>query len=90
MIAAGKGNILSANNWGKAKTISQIVGISAIIAVEYAKYIFVYSSSMMPDNLIMGLEVFAQALLWLSVAITIISGWIYLYDNRKIFMDSAV
>ena len=30
MIAAGKGNILSVNNLGKAKTISQIAGLAAI------------------------------------------------------------
>lgn len=35
LVAAGKGSVIAANNWGKAKTVSQIVAICVILLLQY-------------------------------------------------------
>ena len=35
LVAAGKGSVIAANNWGKAKTVSQIIAICVILLLQY-------------------------------------------------------
>ena len=35
LVAAGKGKVIAANNWGKLKTVSQIVAICVILFTQY-------------------------------------------------------
>lgn len=35
LVAAGKGSVIAANNWGKVKTVSQIVAICVILLLQY-------------------------------------------------------
>lgn len=35
LVAAGKGSVIAANNWGKAKAVSQIVAICVILLLQY-------------------------------------------------------
>lgn len=35
LVAAGKGTVIAANNWGKIKTVSQIVAICVILLLQY-------------------------------------------------------
>lgn len=35
LVAAGKGSVIAANNWGKIKTVSQIVAICVILLLQY-------------------------------------------------------
>ncbi|MCL2486416.1 MAG: CDP-diacylglycerol--glycerol-3-phosphate 3-phosphatidyltransferase [Oscillospiraceae bacterium] len=88
MVEAGKGVVIPANNWGKAKTITQIAAIVLLMTVEYAKYIINHFAAFQSDELFAAADVLAQSFLWLSAAITLISGAIYLYQSRAVFKDT--
>ncbi|MFW6016798.1 MAG: CDP-diacylglycerol--glycerol-3-phosphate 3-phosphatidyltransferase [bacterium] len=62
VIAASEGIVISANKWGKLKTISQIIAI--IIVIIEPEVIFI--PPLLPHILI-----------WLAVFITVYSGYIY-------------
>ena len=85
MVEAGKGNVIPANGWGKAKTIIQIIGIVTVFVVEYAKYIINYFEIPAPITIIDIADISAQVVLWFSAAITLLSGFIYLKASKEIF-----
>ena len=89
LLAASKNVVLAAERYGKHKTISQIVAIIAILVV--ASY---------QDWGIVGRAVFGFGLFdrpwslwfteiskWVAVALTVISGCVYLWRNRALYMD---
>ncbi len=77
LVCVGGGKVIAANMWGKAKTVSQMAAIIAVLAVESVKSV-VY----LPDAVVYGTHIFLTALLWLSAVLTVISGVIYLWQNR--------
>ena len=80
LVAAGKGKVVAANNWGKAKTVSQIVAVLLILIMQYIL-----------ENLGLISSIFYVAsdiLMWIVVALTLISGIIYMWDNRE-FVKNA-
>ncbi len=77
LVCVGSGKVIAANMWGKAKTVSQMAAIIAVLAVESLKSV-VY----LPDVLVFGLHVALTVLLWVSAVLTVISGVIYLWQNR--------
>jgi len=89
LLAASKNAVLAADAWGKQKTIWQIIAIIAILVV--MSY---------PSWPVVGDTVFGWALagkpwsvwfrgfsLWITVALTAISGWLYLWRNRQIYLS---
>ncbi len=62
VVAASEGIIISASYWGKAKTVTQILAVLSFI---------VY------PNLIALPELIPVTILWLAVAITLYSGYLY-------------
>ena len=85
MIQAGRGNIIPANNWGKAKTVIQIVAIVTVFVTQYIKYIIAHFKIGVPDIVPQIGDIAAQALLWISAVVTLISGAVYLFQSREIF-----
>lgn len=73
-IAASDGEVIAASGIAKWKTTTQMVAI--ILLLFY--------------NVPFGLDGFPLALifLWISVILTIISGWDYFYKNRRIILKS--
>lgn len=85
LLAASKGVVLAAEKYGKHKTISQIVAIIALLLTDA-------SAEWIPplQHIFAGwLPVFAVIMLWLTVALTAISGLIYLWRNRKIYLSDV-
>jgi phosphatidylglycerophosphate synthase len=83
LLAASKNVVLAAERYGKHKTISQIVAIIALLVVDACnewpaglKNLFV---SWVPE--------FAVIALWVTVALTAISGLIYLWRNRELYLS---
>jgi CDP-diacylglycerol--glycerol-3-phosphate 3-phosphatidyltransferase len=90
LLAASKNVVLAAEGYGKHKTISQIVAIISILVV--ASY---------PDwgpvgRAVFGFHVFgdvpwansfAELAKWVAVILTFISGWLYLWRNRAIYLQ---
>lgn len=82
LIAVEQGNVIAANNWGKAKTISQMV---AIIVTLLLQTVLGFLSP--PPALFSVFTIITQVLIWISVLLTMISGIIYAKDSAHLFKD---
>ena len=78
MIAAESGTVIAANMWGKVKTVLQMLTILF--------YYFAAALGGPPD--ILGVGLITQVLCWLVAAATVLSGGIYLWQNRSCFMQA--
>jgi CDP-diacylglycerol--glycerol-3-phosphate 3-phosphatidyltransferase len=89
LLAASKNLVLAAEGFGKHKTISQIVAIIAVLVVQ------AYPQWGGVGQAVFGFEImgrawapqFAQLAIWVSVGLTILSGSIYLWKNREIYLQ---
>lgn len=84
LIAASKGKVVAANMWGKAKTVSQMIAIIAVIAMQIVLELpevglnFINTATIEPIFFVVG-----EILIWISVVFTIISGVVYIIQNRQ-------
>ncbi|MDD6214157.1 MAG: CDP-diacylglycerol--glycerol-3-phosphate 3-phosphatidyltransferase [Firmicutes bacterium] len=76
LVAAGEGKVIAASVWGKIKTIFQMVAIIAAI-------ILLYPFCPEPTAALI-----TNILVWLSVAITVISGADYVIKNKDLLKDA--
>ena len=87
LVAASSGKVVAANIWGKIKTVSQMVGISVIFAMQVV--LEVLNAMKVSTGFIT--EVFyyiGNGLIWISTVFTLISGIIYLKDNISFIKDN--
>lgn len=90
LVAAGKGKVVAANNWGKAKTVSQIVAVLLILIMQYILELYAMGCISL-ENIGLISSIFYVAsdiLMWIVVALTLISGIIYMWDNQE-FVKNA-
>lgn len=89
LLAVSKQVVLAAEGYGKHKTISQIVAILAVlVGMSYPQWGALGSS-------VFGFTVFGapwltwftRLAIWVAVALTFISGWLYLWRNRALYLD---
>ena len=73
LLAVEQGRVIAANNWGKLKTISQMV---AIIAILLFQYIATFVPAFQTPAVIIG-----HVLIVIATIFTVISGVIYIKDN---------
>lgn len=84
LIAASKGKVVAANMWGKEKTVSQMIAIIAVIAMQIVLELpevglnFINAATFEPIFFVVG-----EILIWISVVFTIISGVVYIIQNRQ-------
>ena len=78
-IAAQKGVVIAANIFGKLKTVLQMVAIGAVLLNDFP---FHY---MYPQNTSPYLTV-TMFLVYLATLVSLISGIIYVVQNRKVFV----
>ena len=78
MIAAERGTVIAANMWGKVKTVLQMVTI----------ILYYLGSFFLPAAAAAGFGVVIQVLCWLVAAVTVLSGSIYLWQNRECFSQA--
>ena len=81
LISAGKGTVIAANIWGKAKTVSQMF---AIILTILGQYILSLVSGVGALNTVVNIV--TKVSLWISAVLTVISGVVYMVQNAK-FID---
>lgn len=83
LLAASKNIVLAAEKFGKHKTISQIVALNALLLLD--------ASGEWPDAvgtfLLLWLPLFCKIMLWVTVILTAASGGIYLWKNRRLYLD---
>lgn len=85
LIAAAEGIVITANRWGKLKTIAQIVMIVAII-VEMALKTSIYPAANWLKIVIdfYPASIIAYTSLFIAVALTVLSGFYYFYQNKNL------
>lgn len=78
MLAAETGTVIAANMWGKVKTVLQMLTI-----------IFYYFVGALAGPTDVGfVSLVTIVLCWFCGAATLLSGGIYLWQNRKLFMQA--
>ena len=85
LLAASKNVVLAAENFGKHKTISQIVAINALLVLDACNE----WPAGLQNFLLSWVPLFAEIMLWVAVALTAASGVIYLWRNRAIYMSEV-
>ena len=78
MIAAESGTVIAANMWGKVKTVLQMLTI----------LFYYFAAALGAPSDAMGVGIITQVLCWLVAAATLLSGCIYLWQNRACFMQA--
>ena len=90
LLAASKNVVLAAEGYGKHKTVSQIVAIIAILVLHS------YGDWGAAGRAVFGfavvgqapwIETFTELAKWVAVALTVISGWLYLRRNRAVYLQ---
>lgn len=92
LVAVEHKKVIAANLWGKAKTVSQIISIILVIALQYIGELMEMGSIPVSAETAASANwwflIIGKAAVWISVALTVISGAIYLWDNRE-FVKNA-
>lgn len=86
LIAASKGKVVAANIWGKVKTVTQMVAIITILVLRSAGDILSLTIGAVP---VMDTAFFiiGECLIWISTVFAIISGVIYIMQNKHFIAD---
>jgi CDP-diacylglycerol--glycerol-3-phosphate 3-phosphatidyltransferase len=89
LVAVSKNAVLAADGWGKQKTIWQIIAIiSVLVVMSYKTWAGV-------GEAVFGWTIvgtpwsvwFRDFSIWVTVALTVISGGLYLWRNREIYLS---
>ena len=92
--AASSGKVVAANMWGKAKTVSQIIAIVGVFFMQLILEVIEFMTShlqipleqmwaYLKHTFLEGIFFYiGEAMLWVSVVFTIISGLKYVLDNK--------
>lgn len=80
MIAAGApgGKVIAANMWGKVKTVLQMLTI----------LFYYFAAAFSSGGDIMAVGLISMVLCWAVALVTLLSGGIYLWQNRECFMNA--
>ncbi len=83
LLAAAKSIVLAAENFGKHKTVSQIVAINTLLLLDACQEWPLASEQFIQK----WLPPLALFMLWLTVILTAASGAIYLWRNRALYLN---
>ncbi len=87
LMAASKGKVVAANIFGKIKTVTQIIAIITIFILQYALELINMGIIPLSNNIYSFLTflffIIGEILLWISTFFVILSGIIYVFENKK-------
>lgn len=83
LVASSQGKVVAANNWGKAKTVSQIVSVLLVMIMQYILELDSLGAISLTDRTQTAsiFNIASDVLMWIAVAFTLISGIIYIVQN---------
>ena len=88
-LAAESGEVVAANNWGKAKTVAEIVAVCVIFAMQWVLEMHRMGLYTLP-----AFETFSavfgwagEALVAVATVFAVASGLVYFKDNARLFRD---
>lgn len=87
LVTADKGVVVAAGFWGKLKTAFTMTAIILILLIYSIAGDFEFFGFEPPSNLVVGLNLLMTVAIWVSVALTVISGLVYLKGYWK-YIDS--
>lgn len=87
LVTADKGVVVAAGFWGKLKTAFTMAAILLILLILALENDFNWFGVDLPNAFKKGYEILVQVSVWVSVALTIISGMVYLKGYWK-YIDS--
>jgi CDP-diacylglycerol--glycerol-3-phosphate 3-phosphatidyltransferase len=89
LLAASQNVVLAAEGFGKHKTVSQIVAIIAILVAAGYREWGAAAGAVFGGQLLgrPWVELFTVAAQWWAVALTAVSGGLYLWRNRQLYLD---
>lgn len=89
MIAVENGKVIPANNWGKAKTVSQIVAICVTFTAQYVLELHTMGVVAIPAFATVSAVLGAVCFVFMGIAtlLAVISGVIYAKDSAGLFKD---
>ena len=84
VVVSSGGKVIAANMWGKAKTVSQMLGII------FSLFAYVLIKDFGLDNavLVKTFDIFICALFWISAVLCTVSGLIYLNGSKQYINSS--
>lgn len=82
LIAASKGEVVAANIWGKVKTVTQMIAIIAILVFQSA--LDIIPQMQVTET---AFQIIGMVLIWISTIFAIISGVIYIAQNRHFISE---
>ncbi len=89
LIAVENGKVIPANNWGKAKTVSQIIAICVIFFLQYLLELDGLGILALPvrDTLQVVFGWVGFALMGIAALLAVVSGVIYAKDSAALFRE---
>lgn len=88
LVASSSGKVIAANNWGKLKTVSQIVAILVVILAQYIIQLGSYGVFALPGNAEFIAYIVGEVFMAIATLLSLISGGIYLKDNWDAIKDT--
>jgi len=91
LLAVSKNVVLAAERFGKHKTTSQIVAVCAILtSMSYPQW-GTWGAALFEFPILWGpwLLWFTEASKWLAVILTLVSGFLYLWRNREMYLNDT-
>ena len=86
LIAAAKGKVIAANMWGKVKTVTQIVAIVCVLAMQTVLDLGGLGVQL-PAALPSVFTVIGEVLIWISSFFAVLSGVVYVAQNRQFISE---
>jgi CDP-diacylglycerol--glycerol-3-phosphate 3-phosphatidyltransferase len=90
LLAVSKNVVLAAEGYGKYKTVSQIAAVMAILILHSYDDWGSVGRAIFGCHLVWNvpwMSWFTELSKWVAVALTFISGWLYLWRNRAIYLQ---
>lgn len=86
LIAAAKGKVIAANMWGKVKTVTQIVAIVCVLVMQTVLDLGSLGVQL-PAALPSVFTVIGEVLIWISTFFAVLSGVVYVAQNRQFISE---
>lgn len=90
LVAASKGKVVAANIFGKIKTVTQLVAIIAALLMQFLIELFTVTSAFSVDTILYLQGIFtvvSLCLIWISTIMALVSGVIYIVQNKQFIAD---
>ena len=88
LIAVEQGRVIPANNWGKAKTVSQIVAICIVLLTQYILDLGAYGILVLPTETLSPIFTWVNfVVMAIATLLAVVSGIIYAKDAKDLFTE---